>query len=52
VAGYGISVVTEGPHSLCSDGRTAIIVHGKADDNKTDPFGNSGDGIVCGVISN
>jgi Cu-Zn family superoxide dismutase len=40
-----------GPHSLFSDGGTAIIVHSKADDYKTDPSGNSGDGIACGVIS-
>jgi Cu-Zn family superoxide dismutase len=51
VAGYGISLVTEGPHSLFSDGGTAIIVHAKADDYKTDPSGNSGAGIACGVIS-
>lgn len=51
VVGYGISLVTEGPHSLFSDGGTAIIVHAKADDYKTDPSGNSGAGIACGVIS-
>lgn len=43
--------LTEGPHSLYSNGGTAIVVHAKADDYKTDPSGNSGDRIACGVIS-
>ena len=38
-------------HSLFSNGGTAIVVHAKADDYKTDPSGNSGDRIACGVIS-
>lgn len=42
--------LTEGPNSLFSNGGTAIIVHAKADDYKTDPSGNSGDRIACGVI--
>jgi len=37
-------------HSLFSGGGTAIIVHAKADDQKTDPAGNAGDRIACGVI--
>jgi superoxide dismutase, Cu-Zn family len=40
----------DGPHSLLSNG-AAIVVHGKADDYKTDPAGNSGDRIACGVIT-
>jgi Cu-Zn family superoxide dismutase len=38
-------------HSLFSNGGTSIVVHAKADDNKTDPSGNSGDRIACGVIT-
>jgi Cu-Zn family superoxide dismutase len=38
-------------HSLFSNGGTALVIHAKADDNKTDPSGNSGDRIACGVIS-
>ena len=30
---------------------TALVVHAEADDNKTDPSGNSGDRIACAVIS-
>ena len=43
--------LAEGPHSLFSNGGTAIVVHAKADDYKTDPSGNSGDRIACGVIA-
>jgi len=40
----------EGPRSLLNDGGVAIVIHAKADDYKTDPSGNSGDRIACGVI--
>ena len=33
-----------------SDG-SAIVIHAAADDNMTDPAGNSGDRIACGVIT-
>lgn len=39
-----------GPHSLLPNGG-AIVVHAKADDYKTDPSGNSGDRVACGVIT-
>jgi Cu-Zn family superoxide dismutase len=38
-------------HSVFSNGGTAIVVHAKADDQKTDPAGNAGDRIACGVIT-
>lgn len=38
-------------HSLFSNGGTALVIHIKADDMKTDPSGNSGDRIACGVIT-
>jgi superoxide dismutase, Cu-Zn family len=40
----------EGTHSLFHAGGTAIVIHAKADDYKTDPAGNAGDRIACGVI--
>jgi len=39
------------PHSVFSNGGTSLVVHAKADDMKTDPSGNSGDRIACGVIA-
>jgi superoxide dismutase, Cu-Zn family len=39
-----------GPNSLFTDGGTALVIHAKADDMKTDPSGNSGDRIACGLI--
>ena len=38
-------------HSLFTNGGTSIVIHAKADDMKTDPSGNSGDRIACGVIT-
>lgn len=39
------------PHSVFTGGGTALVIHAKADDGKTDPSGNSGDRIACGVIT-
>jgi Cu-Zn family superoxide dismutase len=41
----------EGANSLFSNGGTALMVHEKADDMKTDPAGNAGARIACGVIA-
>ena len=38
-------------HSLFSNGGAALVVHAKADDMKTDPSGNSGDRIACGIVT-
>jgi Cu-Zn family superoxide dismutase len=38
-------------HSVFSNGGTALIIHAKADDMKTDPSGNSGARIACGIIA-
>ncbi len=37
-------------HSAFSNGGTALMIHAKADDLKTDPTGNAGDRIACGII--
>ncbi len=39
------------PNSLFKEGGTAIVIHANADDQLTDPAGNSGDRIACGVIT-
>jgi Cu-Zn family superoxide dismutase len=41
----------DGADSVFSNGGTALVVHAKADDMKTDPAGNAGDRIACGVIT-
>ncbi|MXQ12841.1 superoxide dismutase family protein [Microvirga makkahensis] len=40
-----------GAKSLLDQDGTAIVVHAKADDYKTDPAGASGDRIACGVVT-
>ena len=37
-------------NSVFANGGTALIIHAKADDMKTDPTGNAGDRIACGLI--
>jgi superoxide dismutase, Cu-Zn family len=39
------------PYSLFSNGGTSLVIHAKPDDMKTDPAGNSGERIACGVIT-
>ena len=41
----------DGKNSLFVNGGTALVIHSKADDMNTDPSGNSGDRIACGVIT-
>jgi Cu-Zn family superoxide dismutase len=45
-----VSMDPAAPNSLFLHGGTSIVVHEKADDQKTDPSGASGDRIACGVI--
>ena len=40
----------QGPNSLFHEGGTALVIHEKADDYKTDPAGNAGSRIVCGIV--
>ncbi len=38
-------------HSLYSNSGTSLVIHAQADDMRTDPSGNSGDRIACGVVT-
>ena len=38
------------PNSLFANGGTSLMIHAKADDMRTDPAGNAGDRIACGLI--
>jgi Cu-Zn family superoxide dismutase len=38
------------PNSLFHPGGTALVIHAGVDDYKTDPTGNAGGRIVCGVV--
>lgn len=37
--------------TVLTPGKASIVIHAAADDNLTDPSGNSGDRIACGVIA-
>jgi len=41
----------DGDHSLFANGGTALVIHAKPDDMKSDPAGNAGDRIACGVVA-
>jgi Cu-Zn family superoxide dismutase len=43
--------LASGSNSAFAGGGTALVVHVKADDMKSDPAGNAGDRIACGLIT-
>jgi Cu-Zn family superoxide dismutase len=45
-----VTVAADG-NSVFTGGGTALVVHAKADDMKSDPAGNAGDRIACGPIT-
>lgn len=38
-------------NSIFAAGGTALVIHAKPDDMKTDPSGNAGDRVACGTIT-
>lgn len=45
-----ISLDKAAENSIFANGGTSVVVHEKADDMKTDPTGNAGNRIACGVV--
>jgi Cu-Zn family superoxide dismutase len=46
-----ITLDPSAPNSVFANGGTSIVVHEKADDMMSDPAGNAGARIACGVIT-
>jgi superoxide dismutase, Cu-Zn family len=46
----GVSLDPNAPDSLTANGGTALVIHENRDDMHTDPSGDSGNRIACGVI--
>lgn len=46
----GVTLAGEGANSLFHTGGTSVVIHEAADDMKTDPSGNAGARVACGVI--
>ncbi|HTK29130.1 MAG TPA: superoxide dismutase family protein [Vicinamibacterales bacterium] len=40
-----------GANSLLDADGSAIVIHAKGDDYKSDPAGNAGDRVICGIVS-
>ena len=51
IANPSISLVKGQPNSLFDADGSAIVIHAGVDDYKTDPAGNAGDRIICGVVT-
>lgn len=50
IANPMISLIKGQPNTLFDADGSAIVVHATADDYKSDPAGNAGDRIACGVV--
>jgi superoxide dismutase, Cu-Zn family len=50
IANPAITLVKGRANSLFDGDGSALVIHAGADDYKTDPTGNAGDRIACGVI--
>lgn len=45
-----VTLAQGAPNSVFANGGTALVIHAKPDDLKSDPAGNAGDRIACGII--
>jgi Cu-Zn family superoxide dismutase len=50
VLNAAISLENGQPNSVLKSGGTSIVIHAGKDDYRSDPAGNAGDRIACGVI--
>ena len=50
VPGASLTGPSGAPGSLLDGDGAALVLHAQADDNMTDPSGNSGDRIACAVL--
>ena len=46
----GAQTAPTGAHNVFDQGGASLVIHAKVDDYASDPAGNSGDRIACGVI--
>jgi len=46
-----VTLASSGDNSVFANGGTALMIHAKPDDMKSDPAGNAGDRIACGTIT-
>lgn len=44
------ATLRKGPGSLLKEGGTALVIHAGPDDNTSDPAGNAGPRVACGVV--
>jgi Cu-Zn family superoxide dismutase len=47
---FAPELLRPGDRSIVGAHPAALVIHAEADDQRTDPSGNSGDRVVCGVI--
>lgn len=50
ILAYGLTTRAGAAGTLLGDGGTAFVVHGGADDYRSQPSGEAGDPVACGVI--
>ena len=50
VVNSAVSLEKGKPNSLFDNDGSSLVIHAQADDYKSDPAGNAGDRIACGVI--